>query len=129
MNIESQLRNLAKSTYWQSIYKASQKGSGIRLFNNATYLSGLQTRFLYWLSIYEMLFTDLSTYEDDLLTIDVINDDFRTDAYLIYKYKKNDYLWKKHRLEEKQTQQKETRKAFKNPGKETNYTIDFRREE
>lgn len=127
MNIESKLRNLAKSSYWQSIYKASQKTHGISLFINTNNFSGLQTRFLYWLATYDLLYTELSTHEDDFLTVDVIEDELRADAYLTYRYKKNEYLWKKHRQEEKEIQLKENRKAFKNPGKETFIPVDLRR--
>ena len=54
MNLESAIRKLAKSVYWQSAYKAS-KENGIKLFDNDTNLSGLQIIFLYWLSLYDFL--------------------------------------------------------------------------
>lgn len=129
MTLDLQLRNLARSAYWQNLYSASQKCSGIRLFENVSNLSGLQVRFLYWLSTYELLFSELSTHEDDLLTLEVLEDEDRTDAYLIYRNKKHDYLWKKHREEEKNTQLKATRKkGFKHPGKESSINVDLRRE-
>jgi hypothetical protein len=129
MNIDTKLRNLAKTNYWQNLYKSSQKCSGIRLFKNSSNFSGLQVRFLYWLSVYELLFTELSTYEDDLLSEAVLADEVRTDAYLIHRNKKQDYLWRKHRDEEKQAQIKANRKkSFKNPGKESLINVDLRRE-
>ncbi len=128
-SLDTQLRNLAKSPYWQNIYKASKDCAGINLFENSHNLSGLQSRFMHWLSVYEMLYTELSTYEDDLLTEEVINNEYRTDAYLIYRNKKYDYLWKQHRAEEKQAQLKSNRKkGFKNPGKESVIKVDLRRE-
>ena len=128
-SLDTQLRNLSKSPYWQNIYKASKDCAGIRLFKNEYDFSGLQSRFIHWLSVYNMLYTELSTYEDDLLTEEVIDDKDRMDAYLIHRNKKYDYLWKKHRAEEKQAQLKSNRKkGFKHPGKESNINIELRRE-
>lgn len=130
MTLDLQLRNLARSVYWQNIYSASKKCSGVRLFKNTFNYSGLQVRFLYWLSTYDLLFSELSTHEDDLLTSEVLENEYRTDAYLIYRNKKHDYLWKKHREEEKNAQLKATRKkGFKHPGKESLISVDLRREE
>jgi hypothetical protein len=58
-------------------------------------------RFFYWLSIYEKLYDDLATEKDDFLTLKVIEDDIRTDAYLARKKKLNQHEWKKYRLDEK----------------------------
>ena len=130
MNLETNIRKLAMTKHWQNVYVTSQKCSCIRMFENNFNYSGLQTRFLYWLSVYEMLYSELSTYEDDLLTLEVLDDEDRTDAYLIYRNKKQDFLWKQHRAEEKKSQLKANRKKnFKNPGKETSINVDFRREE
>jgi hypothetical protein len=129
MNFERKLRILAKSHFWQNLFKASQKCAGIRLFQNPCYFSGLQARFLYWLSTYELLFTELATHEDPLLTEKVLEDDIRTDAYLIYRQKKQDFLWKKHREEERKIQLKTNRKkSFKHPGVESVIDVDLRRE-
>lgn len=129
MNIDAQLRKLAKTSYWQNIYKTSKECSGIKLFFNDSNFSGLQSRLLYWLSTYDSLFTDLATHEDDLLTNDVLEDDDRTDAYLTHRSKKNDFLWRKHRQEEAEAQKKANRtKGWKNPGLESNINVDLRRE-
>jgi hypothetical protein len=128
MNLDTQIRNLARSTYWQNLYNSTQKCNGVRLFENVSNFSGLQVRFLYWLSTYNMLFTELATHEDELLNKEILEDEYRTDAYLIYRNKKQDYLWKKHREEEKQAQLKATRKkGFKHPGKESVINVDLRR--
>lgn len=130
MSVDSQLRKMAKSSYWQNIYKSCKDCTGIHLFNNNWNFSGLQSRFLYWLSTYDMLYTELSTFEDDLLTENVLKDDIRTDAYLIHRNKKNNFLWKKHRQDEKEAQRKASgKKGYKSPGKESNITVDLRREE
>jgi len=130
VSFESKIRKLARLNYWQNIYSASQKCSGIRLFENIFNYSGLQTSFLYWLSIYDMLFSELSTHEDEFLTSEILEDDERTDAYLIYRNKKHDYLWRKHRAEEKNSQLKANRKkGFQEQGNETFINVDLRREE
>ena len=85
MRVETIVRNLARSSYWQHMYLASQE-NGIKLFHNDTDLSGVQTLFLYWLGIYSMLYTDLANKEQ-FLTENVIKDSVRTDAYLVYKRK------------------------------------------
>ena len=129
MNIDSQLRKLAKTSYWQNIYKASKECSGIKLFFNENNFSVSQSRLLYWLSTYDILFTEQATHEDELLTNAVLEDDDRTDAYLMYRSKKNDYLWRKYRQDEAEAQKKANRKkGFKNPGKESNINVDLRSE-
>lgn len=129
MNIETQLRTLAKSSYWQSLYRASQKSSSISLFDNKENFSGLQVQFLYWLQVYQTLYEELSTFEDEFLTEEVIQNNFRCDCYLIYRNKKYEFLWKKHRQEERHTRAKSNfKKNFKNPGKESIVEVDLRRE-
>lgn len=129
ITLDSQLRKMAKDSYYQNIYKASEKCYGIKVFANDMNFSGLQVRFLYWLSTYDVLYTELATHEDELLTSAVLEDDDRTDAYLIYRNKKQDYLWRKHRQDEKEAQQSANRKkGWKNPGKESTINVDLRRE-
>jgi len=129
ITLDSQLRKMAQNSYYQNIYKTSEKCYGIKLFANDTNLSGLQVRFLYWLSTYDVLFTELATHEDELLSSAVLEDEYRTDAYLMYRNKKQDYLWRKHRQDEKEAQQSANRKkGFKNPGKESTINVDLRRE-
>jgi hypothetical protein len=99
MDIENHIRNLAKSSFWQSMYSAS-KENGVKLFDNNTNLSALQVRFLYWLGLYSTLYTELVTKEDKYLTEKVLMDDVRTDAYLIHRHKKHEALWEKYRREE-----------------------------
>jgi hypothetical protein len=99
MDIETQIRKLAKSSFWQSMYSAS-KENGVKLFTNETNLSSLQIRFLYWLNLYSTLYTELVTKEDKYLTEKVIEDMLRCDAYLIHRHKKHEALWDKYRREE-----------------------------
>jgi len=75
--METQLRKLARSNSWQTLYSANKNCSGIKLFDNDSSFSDLQIRFLYWLEIYSMLYTELATKEDKFLTEAVINDEMR----------------------------------------------------
>ena len=128
MKIESQLRLLARSNYYQSLYSTSEK-VGLQLFENNKNFSGLQVRLLYWISVYKMLFDELSTHEDQLLTEAVIESSFRTDCYLIYRNKKHDFAWKKHRQEERSAKLKSrSKKAFSKEGKHAVIDVDLRRE-
>lgn len=129
MDIELQLRQLAKSPYWQNLYQNSKLCHSVQLFKNSFNLSGLQVRFLYWLSTYHKLYEELATYEDNFLTEEVIEDDIRCDAYLVHRNKKIDHSWKQYRLEEQKTRMKEKRhKPFKQAGKESSINVDLRRE-
>ena len=129
-NLDNKLRILAKSSYWQALYRASQKCSFVSLFENAGTFSGLQVRFLYWLNAYQLLYDELSTFEDSLLTENVIEDNFRCDSYLAYRNKKHEFSWKKHRQEEEMAKRKASRKKpFKHPGKESTIEVDLRREQ
>jgi len=128
IDLDLQLRNLAKSPYWQSLYIASKK-SNIQLFENTSNFSGIQVRLLYWLEVYRGLYEELSTFEDNLLTENVINNNFRCDCYLIYRNKKQEFLWRKYRQEEANSRMKANKKKkFKHPGKESNIQVELRRE-
>jgi len=130
MNIDVELRKLAQASYWQNLYRASLDGVNISLFENSERYSGIQVRFLYWLSVYKKLYEELSTFEDEFLTEEVIADIDRCDAYLLHRDKKYKYQWKQHRQAEKESQKKSQRKkGFKNPGKESTINVNLRREE
>ena len=129
VNIDKSLRKLARSSYWQNLYRASQKCSNISLFSNFSDYSGIQVKFLYWLQTYQMLYDELSTFEDERLTENVIENDFRADAYLIHRNKKHEFLWKKYREDESNSRRKANhKKKFKHPGKESIIKVDLRRE-
>jgi hypothetical protein len=84
MNIEQQLRILARSTHYQNLYKAA-KEININLFENQTNFSGLQSLFLFWLSVYDSLYTDLNQKEWKYLDDAVIESDIRCDAFLYWR--------------------------------------------
>lgn len=98
--MEKEIRKLARSNYYQNLYNSSKECSGINIFDNTSNFSGLQISFLYWLSTYAMLYQELAMHEDELLTEKVIEDDLRTNAYLLHRKNKYDDFWKKHRREE-----------------------------
>lgn len=127
-NLDEQLRNLAKSNYWQSLYTSSKDCGWIQLFENEINFSGLQVRFLYWLTVYSMLYDELSRHEDDKLTENVLKDFYRTDAYLYYRNKKNDHLWKQHRINEKLNEAKQRQPKKHNKGEAKLIEVDLRRE-
>lgn len=97
MNIEKEIRKLAKSAYWQEFYNASKDVSGIHLFENNTNLSGRQYLFLYWLRVYSMLYKELAELEWSNLDEEVILDDDRCDAFLFWRGKKLQQKIKEHR--------------------------------
>lgn len=126
--LEENLKKMAKHSYWQNLYKFSKECSNIQLFENVSNFSGLQVRFLYYLALYDMLFEELSKHEDDLLTENVLNDSVRTEAYLIYRNKKHDYLWKKYRREEKLAEHKNKHSNKHKSGNTSMIEVDLRRE-
>lgn len=87
MNIESRIRALAKSHYWQRLFQGTKDYNGICLFENTNNLSGLQISFLYWLEIYNILYQELAHREWDILDEQVIKDDVRCDAFLYWRFK------------------------------------------
>ena len=120
MNLESAIRKLASSVYWQSSYKAS-KENGIKLFDNDTNLSGLQIIFLYWLSLYDFLYDLIAKKEYPFLNDEYIRNDYRVDAFLYYRKRQNELELAKHK--EEQILQKS--KFKKKPGKQTYFNVDF----
>ncbi len=90
MNIEDQIRELAKSSYYQELYSASKNGSNIQLFKNVNNFSGIQFLFLYWVRVYSMLYDELHAMEWKNLDEEVIKDNIRCSAFLYYRRKKQE---------------------------------------
>jgi len=118
--IEDKLRQLARSSYYQSLYKAS-KENGIKLFENDTNLSGLQVVFLYWLSLYDFLYDTLARKEYDFLTEKYIDSNVRVDAFLYYRKRQNELELAKSK--EEQLRQRTKFKGKK--GKQTYFDVEF----
>ena len=88
MFLEIEIRKLAKSFYYQSLYASAKDVANITLFENTKNISGIQMIFLYWLRIYSMLFKELAEKEWINLDEEVINDNLRCDAFLYWRSKK-----------------------------------------
>jgi hypothetical protein len=108
MNIEKHLRTMAKSNYWQRIYRSGKKCNNLSLFLNTNNFSGIQALFLYWLELYDGLYSDLASKEYIILDEDVINDDVRCDAFL---------YWKKRHID---TENSKARQDNKSSGRKNN---------
>lgn len=88
MNIEL-LQKLARSDEHQILFNRSKEISSLQLFKNNSDLSKIQTLYLYFLSLYSMLFQDLSSGED-YISEEIIEDSIRTEAYLLLRKEKKD---------------------------------------
>lgn len=118
--IESKLRQLARSPYHQSLYRAS-KENGIQLFENNKNLSGLQVVFLYWLELYSFLYDLMTKNEYLFLTDEYIENDIRVDAFLYFRKRQNELELAKYKEEQLRHKSK-----FKGkPGKQTYFDVEF----
>ena len=124
MNLETRLRQLAKTSYWQQIYNNSKEIGCINLFENTKNFSAIQISFLHWLKVYNLLYEELAQYSNVFLTEKVIQNDIRTDAYLHYRSKKLEQDWKKHKIEE---QKSKLSRNKKHSGKVTPFSVDMQR--
>jgi len=115
------IRILARSTYWQNIYSSSKDIGSIQLFENKNNYSGLQSLFLYWLKIYDLLYLELGQKEWKYLDEDVINDDCRCDAFLYWRGQT-----KEAELNKQKQDQKIANLKFKNKGHVSSFDIDLR---
>lgn len=120
MSIDKEIRKLARSNYWQNIYRTGKEIGSIHLFENHTNLSGLQSLFLFWLNIYDSLYTDLSQKEWKYLDEEVINNDTRCDAFLYWRGQIREQELDKHKREEKVNNLN-----LKNKDNVTSYNVDF----
>ena len=87
--MEKVVRKLARSYKYQLLYARAKDVGNIRFFKNDFDFSYIQLQFLQWLEIYNSLYLDLNSNEE-YMSAEVISDDLRTEAYLLYKSKKRD---------------------------------------
>ena len=87
--MEKTLRKLARSYKYQSLYARAKELGHIKLFENNYDFTKIQILFLRWLEIYYILYTDLASKEN-YISEEVIKDDIRAEAYLLYKNTKKD---------------------------------------
>lgn len=112
MKLETEIRQLARSTYWQEIYNASKNGSNIQLFKNGFNFSGVQYLFLYWLRVYSMLYDELYSMEWQNLDEAVIKDEIRCDAFLYYRRKHQEKELKKAKSKNRKPDRPNMMKVF-----------------
>lgn len=113
MILEKEIRKLARSEYWQTLYSMSKDGHAIQFFNNVNSLSGPQVSLLQWLRTYDMLYTEKAQKESYLLTDNVIKDDIRCNAYLYVRRIRIENEWAKHQ-QDKKVDEAKSRHHFKN---------------
>ena len=82
------LKKLARSNKWQVLYNRAKELGTLRLFKNDIDLTKIQIWMLYFLEMYSSLYTDLAMNED-YISEDVIEDDLRCEAYLLYRKEKS----------------------------------------
>lgn len=82
------LQKLSRSNKWQILYNRAKELGTLRLFKNDIDLTKIQIWMLYFLEMYSSLYTDLAMNED-FISEEVIQDDLRTEAYLLYRKEKS----------------------------------------
>ena len=82
------LQKLSRSNKWQILYNRAKELGTLRLFKNDIDLTKIQIWMLYFLEMYSSLYTDLAMNED-FISEEVIEDDLRCEAYLLYRKEKN----------------------------------------
>ena len=122
MDIEKIIRKLARSIYYQNLYK-SAKELKINLFENNKNFSGTQSLFLFWLSVYELLYSELGQKEYKYLDDKVIEDDIRCDAFLYWRGQ-----IKTQEIENYRKEQKVDKMKFNSKGAVSMFDIDFKGE-
>ena len=113
MKLEHYIRFLAKSLYWQEIYRSSKECNGIHLFRNVSDISGLQYLFLYWLRVYNFLYSELANSMWSNLDVDVIKDYERCDAFLYWRQKEIEKENREHKKQQKKANRKKGTRDFK----------------
>ena len=119
MDNEQIIRKLARSIFYQNLYKAA-KELNINLFENTTNLSGVQNHFLFWLSVYESLYAELNSKEWKYLDEKVINDDLRCDAFLYWRGQ-----FREAEIDNHKREQKINKLQFKEKGDVSTFNVDY----
>jgi len=85
LDLLKSLRTLAKSSYYQTLYSLS-KDLRVKLFVNDYDFTNIQLTFLHYIALYSNVSMDIALGEVDEIVLD---NDIYTDAYLMYKNKKD----------------------------------------
>ena len=88
MNFKA-LKKLARSNRWQILYQRAKEIGTLKLFNNDSDLASDQIWMLYFLEMFSGLYLDLAMKEENI-SEEVIQDDIRSEAYLLWKKEKKD---------------------------------------
>ena len=83
MNLKK-FKKLARSDRWQFLYNKAKELNNLKLFKNDINFAKHQIQFLYYLNLYDTLYQDLASKEN-YITKEIIKDDLRCEAYLLYK--------------------------------------------
>jgi hypothetical protein len=124
MNIEQNIRALARTSHWQNLYKSAKEIPNFNFFENKDNLSAIQASFLFWLRLYSSLYEELFNDESPYLTEKVIEDDNRCDAYVYYR---NKQYKKKMREMKTENQSHQLSKNKKHTAKPTPFVVDMQR--
>lgn len=88
MNFKA-LKILARSNRWQILYQRAKEIGTLKLFNNDSDLASDQIWMLFFLEMFSGLYLDLAMKEKNI-SEEVIKDDLRVEAYLLWKKEKKD---------------------------------------
>lgn len=114
-DIQSLVRQLAKSDYYQNIYALSKERSYFKLFKNEDEFTDLQIMFLKYLNFYSTIFTDIALGD---VTEIILKDFIYEDAYIMYKNRsETGKLKESKKNSEKEEVVPSSRWIFKNPPK------------
>ena len=80
--LDSTLRKIAKSTYWQMLFAQVKEVTGMQLFHNINDFTYLQICFVNHLAFYSAIQTDISTGEVSDI---VLKDPIYEEAYWMYR--------------------------------------------
>lgn len=92
------------------------------MFLNFADYSAPQSQLMYWLKIYDMLYSELSSKDWIYLTEAVIENDYRCDAFLYYRRREIEQKIQKDKMEESKRKVKST---GKHKGKVTPWQVDM----
>jgi hypothetical protein len=115
------IRKLARAQYFQNIYQAFKESGSINLFDNINNYSGLQSLFLYWLRVYDLLYSEMAQKEWKYLSEDVVEDDVRCDAFLHWRG-----LQRSNEIDKYKQEKKVNKTHFKKPGKISTFDVDLK---
>ena len=101
LNVRSNIRKLANSDYYQTLFSYSKEGMNVKLFINDIDFTDLQITFLKYLNFYSAINTDIALGD---VSEKVLEDEIYSDAYMMYKNRSD-----RKKLEESKNSEKQNR--------------------